>query len=81
MSADLAPLELLLQRAISNDIFGLQHMCHLGWPNQYLNTALPEDASGGGLVRTFKNIQHMYCPIDVWGPCLPSAVPPGGGNP
>ena len=43
-------LELFLQRAESDDIFGLQNMCRLGWPNQDLKTALPEGASGGGLL-------------------------------
>ena len=49
-------LELFLQRAESDDVFGLKHMCRLDWPNQDLKTSLHEGASGGGSVRTLQNI-------------------------
>ena len=55
-------LELLIQRAEHDDIFGLQHMFCVGHPNQDLKTALSKGESGRGrvLVRTLQNIAKQH---------------------
>ena len=50
--------ELILQKSECYDVFGLQHIIHVGRPNQDFETALPEGESWRGhvLVRTLQNI-------------------------
>ena len=55
-------LELIIQQGESDDIFGLQHVCRLGWPNQDLKTALPEGASWGSISVEFTK-HYNTCPI------------------
>ena len=55
-------LELILQQGESDDIFRLQHMCCLGWPNQDLNTELLEGASWRRISVGLKK-NYNTCPI------------------
>ena len=51
-------LELILHQTERDNVFGLHHMCGVGWPNQDIKTAFPEGASWRGhvLVRTLQDI-------------------------
>ena len=55
-------LELILQQAESDDVFRLQHMCHLVWPNQDIKTAPPEVASWGRISADFTK-KYNTCSI------------------